>query len=306
MSEIVARRLSHPDEDIFTLGPTLNTVRTADGTVKNVPDGWTLLPPGDAALTRRVKEAGEHYTVAEKKGRKVFSRGVWALAATIDRIRADLEAERATEGYAKKKEADARRREQAQEAYVDDFHGAVLAFLAFHESHSDLGERLARAVTQHSTPIGSGTVARTQRIPIEQRAEAAAAPQHHGLRFDGDPQDEGQASRGPANAGGSVEGVACPVSARRAGRRWMSVVEGSGRRLVCTSLVLHIVNRSILPFAGQRRSGSAMGLLHRITEHPGKLGDAVLVGCKCVLGIQVNAGSALLQLRLALAVHDQP
>ena len=29
------------------------------------------------------------------------------------------------------------------------------------------------AVTQHATPVGSGTVARTQRIPIEQRAESA-------------------------------------------------------------------------------------------------------------------------------------
>jgi len=28
-------------------------------------------------------------------------------------------------------------------------------------------------VTTHATPVGSGTVARTQRIPIEQRAESA-------------------------------------------------------------------------------------------------------------------------------------
>jgi hypothetical protein len=32
---------------------------------------------------------------------------------------------------------------------------------------------MATAVTQHATPIGSGTVARTKRIPIERRAEAA-------------------------------------------------------------------------------------------------------------------------------------
>jgi hypothetical protein len=52
-----------------------------------------------------VKAAGDHWIVQEKKGRKVFSKGVWAPAATIERIRADLEAERSTEGYAKKKEA---------------------------------------------------------------------------------------------------------------------------------------------------------------------------------------------------------
>src|ERR1051326_5005664 len=106
----------------FVPSPTPNTVRASDGRVLTAPDGWALLLPGDAALTRRVKEAGDHWVVQEKKGRKVFSRGVWAPAATIERIRAELEVERATEGYAKKKAADARRREQAQAGYVEDFH----------------------------------------------------------------------------------------------------------------------------------------------------------------------------------------
>ena len=94
----------------FTPGPNPSTVRTADGRILTAPAGWVLLPPGDAALTRRVKAAGEHWVVQEKKGRKVFSRGVWAPAATIARNRADLEAERTTESYAKRKAADARRR----------------------------------------------------------------------------------------------------------------------------------------------------------------------------------------------------
>jgi hypothetical protein len=132
-----------------------------------------LLPPGDAALTRRVKAAGDHWVVQEKKGRKVFSRGVWASAATIEKIRAELDAERSTEGYAKRKQADARRRDKAQAEYVEDFFGAVVKFLAFHPAHTDLAQRLARAVADHATPVGSGTVARTKRIPVEQRAEAA-------------------------------------------------------------------------------------------------------------------------------------
>ena len=40
-------------------------------------------------------------------------------------------------------------------------------------AHADLADRLARAVADHATPVGSGTVARTKRIPVEQRAEAA-------------------------------------------------------------------------------------------------------------------------------------
>jgi hypothetical protein len=157
----------------FTAGPTPNTVRAVDGRVLTAPDGWTLLAPGDAALTRRVKEAGDHWVVQEKRGRKIFSRGVWAPTATIDHIRAELEAERATEGYAKRKEADARRRDKAQAEYVEDFYGAVVAFLAFHPNYVALADRLARAVSDHSTPVGSGTVARTKRIPVEPRAEAA-------------------------------------------------------------------------------------------------------------------------------------
>ena len=171
----------------FNPGPTPSTVRSADGRILTVPDGWTLLLPGDAALTRRVKAAGDHWVVQEKKGRKTFSRGVWAPAATIDRIRADLDAERSTESHAKRKQADARRRDQAQSDYAENFHDAVLEFLAFHPHHADLADRLARAVTDHATPVGSGTVARTKRIPVEQRAEAAviAWMRHQTTSYDG-------------------------------------------------------------------------------------------------------------------------
>ena len=172
---------------LFSPGPTPNTVRSADGSVLNVPNGWILLPPGDAALTRRVKEAGDHWVVAEKKGRKVFSKGVWAPAATVQRIRAELEVERSTESFAKRKEAGARRRDKAQAEYVDDFLGAVVTFLGFHEKHADLASRMARAITDHSTPVGSGTVARTKRLPIEQRAEAAVIAwlRHETTGYDG-------------------------------------------------------------------------------------------------------------------------
>ena len=58
----------------FLPGPTPNTVRAADGKVLPVPEGWVLLPPGDAALTRRVKAAGDHWVVQEKKGRRTAER----------------------------------------------------------------------------------------------------------------------------------------------------------------------------------------------------------------------------------------
>lgn len=164
------RRMS---ETIFIPGPASNTVRTASGQVLTLPEGWILLQPGDAALTRRVKAAGDHWIVQEKKGRKIFSRGVWAPSATIERIRADLEVERSTETFAKRKATDDKRREMAQADYVEDFTEAVVNFLNFHPIHADLGQRLAKIVADHATPVGSGTVARTKRIPVEKRAEAA-------------------------------------------------------------------------------------------------------------------------------------
>lgn len=137
------------------------------------PQGWACLPPGDAGLTRRVKAAGPTVTLQEKKGRKVFSRGVWADAQQIEKAKAEMEAMRSTAAYQKKKVADQKRRDAKQEDYTVEFLQAVLEFLDFAPNHAALARRLAKRVTAHATPVGSGTVARTQRIPIEKRASAA-------------------------------------------------------------------------------------------------------------------------------------
>ncbi len=158
---------------IVAPGPRPETVITADKTVLVPPSDWSLLLPGDPGLTRRVKAAGPSWTVQEKRGRKIFSQGVWAPKAHIANAMKDLAAERATESYAKKQASSARRREKTQSEYVVSFRDAILQFLAFAPAHRPLAELLADAVAAHATPVGSGTVARTQRIPIEQRAESA-------------------------------------------------------------------------------------------------------------------------------------
>ncbi len=161
-----------PDQT-FLPGPAPGTVRTPSGQTLAVPAGWDLVPPGDAALTRRLKVAGEFWLVQEKVGRRVFSRGIWAPRERIHEVQESLAAERATSAYAKRRDADARRREAQQTEYVEDFHAAVVDFLAFHGRYAEVAECLASAVAAHATPVGSGTVARTKRIPIERRAEAA-------------------------------------------------------------------------------------------------------------------------------------
>ena len=154
-------------------GPRPRTVRIDGGQVLSVPDSWELVPPGDAALTRRIKAGGPSWSVQEKKGRRTFSRGVWAESHRVARIREQLALERSTDSYKKRRAADAKRREKKQVAYVEDFRGAVLTFLDFESQYEQIAKQLAEAVTKHATPIGSGTVARTQRIPIERRAESA-------------------------------------------------------------------------------------------------------------------------------------
>jgi hypothetical protein len=160
-------------EKIFRLGPRPNSVINEYDIIIAVPEGWSLLPPGDAGLTRRVKATGDYWVVQEKKGRRIFSKGIWAAATTIEKTRLELEAERSTESYSKRKESAAKRRDKVQLEYVEDFTGAVVAFLAFHPNHWELANKLAKVVADHATPVGSGTVARTKRIPVERRAEAA-------------------------------------------------------------------------------------------------------------------------------------
>jgi hypothetical protein len=158
---------------IVSPGPLPRSVRTPEGQVLHPPADWVLVPPGDPALTRRIKAAGPTWTVQEKVGRKLFSRGVWTPDTTVQTMREELASERATPQYARKRQADAQRRNEQQEQYVQDFHQAVLTFLAFAAPYAAMADELARRVTTHATPVGSGTVARTERIPVEERAQAA-------------------------------------------------------------------------------------------------------------------------------------
>lgn len=138
-----------------------------------VPPAWSCLPPGDAGLTRRVKAAGPSWTVVEKVGRKTFSKGVWAPVENIEAAKTALASERATPAYAKRRAADSKRREEEQAQYEVDFEASVRRFLRFLPQFQELEGLMAKAVAKHATPVGSGTVARTERIPLEQRAEAA-------------------------------------------------------------------------------------------------------------------------------------
>ncbi len=169
------------------LAPLARHVLNERGALEPVPDDWSLLPPGDAALSRRIKEDGPTLTVIQVKGNKRFSRGIWAPAARIEALRAELRTEREDPAYQKKLDAGRRRRAEAEEGYAVEFRDAVFGFLNFHPQHALLARTVANLIAEHATPVGSGTVARTQRIPIEARAEAATIAwlRHQTTGYDG-------------------------------------------------------------------------------------------------------------------------
>lgn len=161
--------------DALVLAPTSDArvFLALDGSKRTAPEGWSCLPPGDAGLTRRVKALGPSWAIIEKRGRKAFSKGLWAPRENIEAAKLALERERSTPAYAKKQAAAATRRKHEQAAYVMSFESELLAFLRFAPRFEAMARTLSRLVTAHATPVGSGTVARTERIPLERRAESA-------------------------------------------------------------------------------------------------------------------------------------
>ncbi|HAA15279.1 MAG TPA: DUF2293 domain-containing protein [Cytophagales bacterium] len=143
------------------------------GLPEKPPEGWAFLPAGDAAVTRKVTAQGPIWRVQVKKGRRMQSLGIWAPIPHIVSAKEAVESMRADPGYEKKKAQAAQYRAKKQEEYSASFEEEVARFLGFHPKHKHLESKLARLVTDHAIPVGSGTVARTQMIPVEERAEKA-------------------------------------------------------------------------------------------------------------------------------------
>lgn len=137
------------------------------------PEGWLFLPAGDAGITRKVTKTGNFWRVCYLKGKRTYTKGIWAPAALIRLAQSEMEAIRQTDQYKKRVASSRLSRERTQALYVGDFKNAIIHFLAFHDRYSWLAKRMAELITQHATPVGSGTVARTATIPIEERCRKA-------------------------------------------------------------------------------------------------------------------------------------
>ena len=138
-----------------------------------IPEGWAFLPAGDPGVTRKVTASGICWRVQVRKGRRDISLGVWAPLQTIETARIETENVRSTDSYKKSMENSKIRRDKKQEDYSLEFCEAVKEFLSFAECYKEYESKMAEAVTEHAIPVGSGTVARTSMIPLEERAAKA-------------------------------------------------------------------------------------------------------------------------------------
>jgi hypothetical protein len=164
--------MSHKHE-LVRPGHKIGTVISESGEVVIPPEDWAFLAAGDAAITRSVKSKGSTWVVQVRRGRRTIAKGIWANKQDIENAQQEVTQKRATPEYKKKRKRDLARKEEKHNNYVCDFHEAVVSFLNFHPRYEQEASKIAKKVTEHATPVGSGTVARTERIPIGKRAEAA-------------------------------------------------------------------------------------------------------------------------------------
>lgn len=162
------------ESEIKIVTPGLgNRVRDEYGNSILPPEGWAFLPAGDAAITRKVKACGAYWKVEFKKGRYTMSKGLWAPIEVIHTAKNDVSEIRATETYARRLENERATRNKKEESYRALFLFEVQTFLNFDIRYKEFEVKMAEMITEHATPVGSGTVARTRTIPVEMRVERA-------------------------------------------------------------------------------------------------------------------------------------
>ena len=138
------------------------------------PDGWDLLPAGDAFLTRQGKAAGDYWVLFRPKGRGQHRRQL-GLLAPIGAITAARAAAVVTAARREtQRETSSRQRGRAETAYRAEFEGAVLRWLAFGPGHQVLAEEIARGAADRAAVVGSGRVGRTKQLTLDERAALAA------------------------------------------------------------------------------------------------------------------------------------
>ena len=147
-----------------------------------IPEGWALLPSGDAYLTRTVVAAGEHWIAWRPRDRHNRHRrrlGVWAPEEHIEF--AEHQAERTADARARARERAAAQRDKSELAYREELAAAIEVWLDFTDEHRGLAQQIAGAAADHAAVVGSGRVGRTSTLSLEEKAALAARAhiRHH-------------------------------------------------------------------------------------------------------------------------------
>lgn len=148
-------------------------LRDQNGFKVEIPEGWLFVPAGDAALTRKITARKRYFRLQVKKGKRIQSKGVWAPERIVSEAKQAVINMRQAPGYEKKLAYSRKQRDKKQAIYEQKFIQALCAYLNFAPQYKELELKMAKAVADHAVPVGSGTVARTQMIPIEERASRA-------------------------------------------------------------------------------------------------------------------------------------
>jgi hypothetical protein len=157
----------------FLITKSDRSLKDKTGKIYSVPTGWKNLPAGDASVTRKVKSLGPTWTVQEKIGRKVFSHGVWAAKEQIEEARTLVETQRADPKHQKKLAQIKVRREEKETVFGEDFQQKIIQFLNFDQKHHLLVAQLSKLIKEHAVPVGSGTVARSSSVTLDDKAALA-------------------------------------------------------------------------------------------------------------------------------------
>lgn len=147
-----------------------------------IPDGWALLPAGNAYLTRTVAKTGPHWIAwrpGDRPRRRRQRLGVWAPEEHIEL--AERQAERTAADRARARERAAVQRDRTEQAYRDELAEAIVTWLDFADVHAELAAQIAQAAADHAAVVGSGRVGRTSTLSLEEKAALAARAhiRHH-------------------------------------------------------------------------------------------------------------------------------
>lgn len=148
-------------------------LKDKDGIIFLVPLGWENLPAGDASVTRKLKSLAPTWAVQEKKGKKIFSHGVWAATEYIQAAQALVALQRADPVNLNKLAQAKIRRDKNEAVFGEDFLQAIVQFLNFDPKYQSVMDKVAALIKEHAAPVGSGTVARSASVTIGDKASLA-------------------------------------------------------------------------------------------------------------------------------------